>query len=426
LLDLERELFSRPHRFLVITQNSAELRPAGGFMETYGIAEFGPDGFALTRHADIHALPVDSLDLPAPPGERLGSGRVSFIDANWWMDFPTSASKMLQLWRGLGQPEIDGIVAVDIPMIESLLEIHGPIRVPESDVPLTAANVVSQLTTISERDRAANAPQARNPVLSLANTLVARVTDMTAEQVAPTLEVFASAAEEKHLQIYLLNPEAQAAMVTVGWSGALDPPEGTTDLLAVSNGVVTPSKANLGVTKTLDYQVLAKADGSARTTLSLGYRKRQLKLPGVPEEKLDNYVRAHRSPGTELTRKAKGTFATLSDLTGLPTFGDYFHLERGATRVVLRTTVPKALRSAPDPDGPVWHYRLLLAKQADLVETSATASITVPAGWRVIGSTARFRGTGQALATSAGATTVAVTTPLREDLLLDVTLAPER
>lgn len=38
-------------------------------------------------------------------------------------------------------------------------------------------------------------------------------------------------------------------MVAVGWAGALDPPEGTTDLVAVSNGDVEPSKANLGVTK---------------------------------------------------------------------------------------------------------------------------------------------------------------------------------
>lgn len=43
--------------------------------------------------------------------------------------------------------------------------------------------------------------------------------------------------------------------MTVGWSGAINPPTGTTDVLAVSNGVIQPSKANLGVSKSLDYEV---------------------------------------------------------------------------------------------------------------------------------------------------------------------------
>lgn len=251
LLALERELFSRQHRFLVVTQNSAELRPSGGFMETYGLAEFGPEGFALTRHADIHDLPKDTLKLPSPPGARLGSTHLRFEDANWWIDFPTSADRMLQLWRNLGQPEIDGIVAVDIPLIQNLLAIHGPIQVAEANVPLSAGNVVAQLTAISERDRVAKTP-GKNPVLSLANALVSRVTNMSGDQVGPTLEAMLSAADQKHLQVYLLNPQAQADMVVAGWSGALDPPANLTDLLAVSNGVVTPSKANLGVTKTID------------------------------------------------------------------------------------------------------------------------------------------------------------------------------
>lgn len=64
------------------------------------------------------------------------------------------------------------------------------------------------------------------------------------------------------------------------------------------------------------------------------------------------------------------------------------------------------------------------AKQADLVDTRATVALSVPPGWRVTDSAASFRVTGQQLATTTGATTVTLTTPLAEDLLLDVTVAP--
>ena len=425
LLGLQRELFSRQHRFLVVTQNSAELRPAGGFMETYGIAQFGPEGFALTKHADIHSLPKDTLNLPPPPGRKESDRSLSFADSNWWMDFPTSANQILQLWQNVGRSDIDGIVAVDIPLIKDLLEVHGPLEIPEGKVPLTADNVVEELTSIVEAEhRVAERSQRKNPVIALANGLVRRVTDMTGDQVLPTLAAFGRAADEKHLQIYLLDPQAQAEMVVTGWSGALDPPEGTTDLVAVSNGEVTQSKANLGVAKTIDYRVQLDPDGLARSTLTLGYKKSQPKVAGLRQETLANFVRAHRSPGAQLTSASTSEFESIRDLTGLPTFGHHFTLRRGSTSVELQTTMPQVLQqTAPQTDGPNWHYRLLVAKQADLVDTDTTASVTIPAGWRVTGATAHFRVSGKQVATTVSATTVTVATPLVEDLLLDVTLS---
>ena len=426
LLGLERELFSRQHRFLVVTQNSAELRPAGGFMETYGIAQFGPEGFVLTKHADIHSLPKDTLNLPLPPGRKVSDRHLSFPDANWWMDFPTSATQMQKLWQNVGRSEIDGIVAVDIPMMKDLLAVHGPLVIPEGKVPLTAGNVVEQLTSIVEEEHdVAERAQRKNPVLSLANRLVSRVTDMTGEQVLPTLAAFGRAADEKHLQIYLLDPQAQAEMVVAGWAGALAPPEGTTDLVAVSNGVVTPSKANLGVSKTIDYRVQLEPDGSARSTLTLGYKKSRPKVAGLAEETLANYARAHRMPGAHLAPASTGAFESVQDLTGLPTFGHYFTLRRGSTSVVLETTMPQVLhQTSTQTDGPNWRYSLLVAKQADLVDTDTTASVTVPPGWRVTGAAAHFRVSGRQVATTVTATTVTVTTPLVEDLVLDVALSP--
>ncbi|MGV8910411.1 MAG: DUF4012 domain-containing protein [Propionicimonas sp.] len=425
LLGLERELFSRQHRFLVITQNSAELRPSGGVMETYGIAEFGPEGFALTRHEDVHSLPNDTLGLPPPAGKPTGEKHLGFRDANWWMDFPTSAAQMLPLWRDVGRTDIDGIIAVDIPMIQNLLAVYGPLRIPEVKVPLTAGNVVEQLTAVVQDEHSiGNRARRPNPVLSLANQLVNQVADLTGEQVLPTLDALGRAADQKHLQIYLLDPQAQADMVTVGWSGAIDPPDGSTDLVAVSNAVVTPTKANLGVSKSIDYRVQLEPDGSARSTLTLGYRKSRLTVKGLAEETLSDYVRAHKLPGARMEPAAKTTFSSLGDPTGLATFAHSFELRRGSTKMVLSTTVPQALRPAsPERDGPDWHYRLLVAKQADLVDTDATTSVTVPAGWRVTGSSAWFRVTGKPVATSASDTTVTLSTALVEDLVLDVALS---
>lgn len=427
LLDLERRLFSGQHRFLVITQDSTDLRATGGSMETYGLVTFGPQGFALTTSADIASLPKDTLKLSRPPGKQARDGHLTFSDSNWWMDFPTSATTMAQFWKNLGQPEIDGVVAVDVPMIQDLLGIYGPLVIPEAKAPLTASNLVDQLTDVVPREGVTIEKQRKKAVISLTTELVNRVTDLSTDQLLPTIESFVKAADEKHLQVYLLDPTAQADMVAVGWAGGLEPPDGTTDLVGVSNSDLEPGKANLGVTKSLDYSVVVNPDGGAGSTLKLGYNKSGRKIPGVKNKQWTTYLQAHRLAGTQLDPASKGAFTSLEDPTGVPTFGHHFQLRRGSRNVVLETTMPQVLRPVPtgDGDGPLWLYRLLLVKQADLVDTRATFSLTVPPGWRVADAQASFRVTGKRVTTTTGTTTVTLTTPLSEDLLVDVTVAPD-
>lgn len=439
LLELERRLFGKQHRFLVLSQNSAQLRPTGGFPGTYGLVEIGPDGFRLTEFADIYTLPKDTLDLPIPDGGQVNQRHFYLRNANAWLDFPTSANVVLQLWENMGQPQIDGIVAIDIPTIRDLLKVFGPISVPESDEPLTAKNVMEQLSYVVSIEHSGKTYQERkDAVISLAKAVVERITHLGGDEFLPTMTSLANSANEKHIQLFFSDPEAQAAIIAVGWSGAIDPPTDTTDVVAVSNSVVArPAKANLGVSKSLDYLVRLEADGSAETRLRLKYKKSFDSPLGDLQKWLVNYARVHRAPGT--TKAASGgtkAVETLSETVGLPTFGHQFRLDRGkSTTVELRTRVPEALRSgvaAPVVGGPAVgrpngsveasHYRLLIARQADLVDTAVTVTVQVPAGWKVVGAAAWFRASGTALETSGGDTEVTLTTRLKQDLVLDVNL----
>ena len=436
MLDLERYLFSKQHRFLVVAQNSSELRPTGGFMGSYGLLEMGPESFRLDRFADIYTLPRDTLNLPIPPGGQVNYKHFYFRNSNWWMDFPTSAKQMLVFWDNLAQPKVDGVLAVDIPLLRNLLEVHGPVTVPESTTPITAKNVMERLNELVQYEISGQADRKdrKVAVASLVAVLFDWVSNLPPEESRATLAALATSVAEKHIQLYVTDPAAQAAVVTSGWSGALDPPAGTTDLMAVSNGVVKPSKANIGVDKTLDYRVTLAGDGSADTTLTLGYRKSPKLYKGVPQQWLANYVRVHRLGDTHLVTGSDG-FESLMDATELPTFGQYFRLDPGAsTTVALHSRVPGAFRRGPvsaseSPGGAssqrgaeAGHYRLLLVRQADLVDTAATVTVAVPQGWEVVGSAASFRVSGVAVKTTSLSGAVSVETPLTQDLLLDVTL----
>lgn len=422
LLNLERYFFSAQHRFLVPAQNNAEIRPTGGFPGTYGLVEFGPEGLKLSSFKDVLALPRDTLNLPNPDG-RVANRHFYFRNANWWIDFPTSANVMLQLWQNMRQPQVDGIIAIDLPTIRGLLEVFGAITVPESKIPLTADNVVERLSYIVELEFSGHtwdSPKKKEAVVSLAGAVVDRLVHPREGELAATIESLARSASERHIQVYLTDPDAQANVVKVGWSGAIDPPDGMTDLVAVSNAIILPGpKANLGVDKSLDYTVSFAGNGTASTTLGLGYRKGSENPLGEHQRLLSNYVRVHRATGTVLTGKAPG-IAQLNDATKLPTFAHFFQLESGAsTTVTVSTSVPGALRF--DSDGTA-HYRLLIVKQADLVDADLTVQVTAPEGWQVASAAGTWRGTGDSVAGVVSGNSVRFAQSLRQDVVIDVVL----
>ncbi|MCA0295785.1 MAG: DUF4012 domain-containing protein [Actinobacteria bacterium] len=435
LLALERYVFSGQHRFLVLAQNGAQLRPTGGFPGTYGLVEVGPDGLKLSEFADIFTLPADTLMLPSPPGMDK-KPQLYLRNANWWIDFPTSGEVITRLWESMEprQPKLDGIIALDLSTISDLLKVFGPIRVPESKVALTWQNVVEQLSYVVEVEKSGLDEQnKKNAVVSLAKAVMKRLLDLSDDEFRPVMTALATSANQRHIQLYLTDADAQRALVATGWSGAIAPPEGTTDVLAVSHAIVKrPAKGNMGVAKSLDYQVQLGEDGTAATVLTLGYHKDPDVPLGYLADRFRPYLRVHRATGTTLD--GESPFTAVDDATGLPTFARTFGVPKAASATVeLRTRVPDAVRdgvappttgAAPSADvgTAARHYRLLLVRQADLVDTDTTITVQAPSGWRIVSSAAEFRNDGARVATSGDAQHVSLATPLLQDLVLDLTL----
>ena len=133
--------WNEPRRYLVLTQDPAELRPTGGFIGSYGIIVF--DRGSMTDHRFEDVVPLDyPWDYPRiePPQQLadylLGAQQPwQFADANWSPDFPTSARDALQLYTNeSGDAEIDGVIGITTYTIDEILKVTGPVEVPDYDV----------------------------------------------------------------------------------------------------------------------------------------------------------------------------------------------------------------------------------------------------------------------------------------------------
>ncbi len=416
-------LASRDHRILVVSQDGAELRPTGGFAGSFGIIDVGPAGVRLEAYHDVYTLPMPSPRVTPPLGALMHSS-FSFRDANWWIDFPTSARSMLGLWSRQAQAPVDGIIAIDTVAIGNLLAATGPVTVPGDGI-FTSSNLLARLLYLVEIKRGGQTDR-KNVLAALASELEKRLMGSGLAELAKSASAIVQSADAKHIQAYLGDPRAQAVVDARGWSGRVAPPVGTTDVLAVSNAMNLGSKANAAMRKAIGYEVALRPDRSADTTLTLGYAA-TAPYPKELPKRFRNWLRVYRAPGTVFlgVHGRVGMAQTVVEF-GFPAEVRTFNLLYGQRRTeTLTARVPDAIRAGVGPAArdSVAYYRLYLVRQADIEDVLTTLRVTVPPGWRVTDASARFIASGATAPLSIGSDRVSMTVPLRGDLDLQVRIS---
>ncbi len=141
-------------KYIVILQNSDEIRATGGFMGSFFILETKNGLLEPIKIQDIYA-PDGQFNgfIEAPKGlnEYLSSGKgMRLVDANWWPNFPDSAKQIISFFKNIEQQNYQGVIAVNLNIIEELLELTGEIYLPDYDKTVNKNNFAQ----IAREDRA--------------------------------------------------------------------------------------------------------------------------------------------------------------------------------------------------------------------------------------------------------------------------------
>ncbi len=428
LLRLASYLFSSDHKVLVVSQDGAELRPTGGFAGSFGIIDVGPKGVRLETYQDVYTLPDPTTRVPPPPGAIM-TRNFSFRDANWWIDFPTSARAMLGFWDMDRQPTVAGIIAIDTVAMKDLLGAVGPVLVPSFRETFTSENLLQRLLYLVEVKEGGKSTR-KGVLTALAAELEARLLDANPALLQKSAMALGNAAGTKHVQMYFTDSRAQSAAETLSWSGRVAPPSGTTDVVAISNAMTRPGKVNVAMSKTIDYRVGLQPDGSAQTTLTLSYANTAPYPTHMPSV-FQDWLRVYRAAGTIFTAVTPtgDKTATMPEF-GFPAEVRTFTLRRGQSSTeILTARVPSALRadaaSAAAHRG-AEHYGLYFVRQNDLEDVPTVVTVTAPPGWRWTGASARFIASGKPLPVAVARDSVRLAFPLSGDVELDVRVVPSQ
>ena len=262
-----------PRRYLVLTQNPAELRPTGGFIGSYGIIAFDKGRITERTFQDVFLLDLP-WDFPfiKPPTELanylLGPKQPwQLADANWSPDFPTSARDALRLYTNeSGDTRIDGVLGITTYTIDELLKVTGPITVPEYGV--TIASGETTLKTL-QLTRAAKPGENRKAFLSaFADRLFASLLGLPPRQWADVLGQADRFRSQRLLLAWFKNADDEAVATRNGFDGAVRQDPGDY-VYPVDSNVAPASKLNAIATRSLRLDVAIDPVGNARNTLDV-------------------------------------------------------------------------------------------------------------------------------------------------------------
>jgi hypothetical protein len=226
---------NKPKHYLIEQVNPAELRAGGGFIGSWSLIRADQGDVRLVKSGDgyewmsayhrPHPGERGYVDPPGPFKEFIQGTSWTFVDSNFFPDFPSNAQAGINFAQsGLGI-HIDGVIALDYYVVARLVGLTGPQPVPgfPSIAPLTGENLV---TTLLDWDLRAISDEYAGAVHkamlgAVAEKLLPKVVALQAGQWPALLSTLNDLAANRHLQAWFENPDAQKAIDQYGWSAVM-------------------------------------------------------------------------------------------------------------------------------------------------------------------------------------------------------------
>jgi len=361
-----------PRSYLVLAQNSDELRATGGFISGVGLLRLDGGRIVELSFQDSYAVYDPSKPHPPPPPALRKYMKADILllrDTNWSPDFPTTAQMAASLYALDEGTVVDGVIAADLTAVQWLVEALGPLHLEGYDQPVSEHNVLEFMkatwaappgtATIAERTQSDWWGHRKDFMGILLEGMLARLESGEDLELGRLIWALKRSLDEKHVLIHVDDPQTAELLAASGWDGALHPGEG--DFLLVVDSNVGFNKVNPRIEQQIGYQVTLEQCrgnpcgcppcGRPHAELTLRYRhtaairlEECIQEPRYGDDYDDmmnrcyfDYVRVYVPAGSEL-RQASGfeldSVESLPGEQGTQFFAGFFVMAPGEEREI--------------------------------------------------------------------------------------------
>lgn len=287
--------------YLIVGQNSDELRPTGGFMGSMALVSV--QGGKIVRFEvpkggtyDIQGQIQTSVKPPLPL--QMINKRWELQDANWYPDFPASAEKIISVYEEARRETVDGVIAVNARVLERLLAVLGPVALEGEMVGESA--IIDTLSASIKEKRVAQSAEPKAVLGDLVGELQSALTRSDATDIVQLLLTLSTSLSEKDIQIYAKDTTIQKQVASFGWAGVLQQVSPKQDYLSVNVSNIGGGKSDAFIDQQVSYDVAVTGQGKVFGMVSI---TRSYMTEGVDvSESVPNiaYVRAYVPYGATL------------------------------------------------------------------------------------------------------------------------------
>ncbi|MFF5216889.1 DUF4012 domain-containing protein [Micromonospora sp. NPDC000442] len=260
-----------PRRYLLVSQNSAELRATGGMFGAYAVIEANKGRVKMGAQGSSSSLGRFVQPVKVPAEVRALWGELPGIypaDVNLSPHFPTAAALYREMYRRHSGEQVDGVLAVDPVVLSYLLKATGPVRVP-GGVALSAENAVR--TLLSDTYQRMDPSEQDNFFAGAAATVF---DTLFARNIHPNglLSVFNRSIQERRILFWSARPEEQRTFGDSRMAGTL-PEQDTVPTVGVFLNDGSGAKLGYYLRQTADLTVGdCHADGRRELSLRVTLR----------------------------------------------------------------------------------------------------------------------------------------------------------
>ncbi len=262
--------------YLVLLQDNQELRPTGGFFQSMALVTVD-QGMIIDRQIfdsyQIDNLFAGKVDPPTEVEKYLGENQLYARDANWDPDFKTSSDQISWFVEKSLNKEIDGVIGLNLYVIQDVLKALGPVDVPEYNEILTDKNILeraefhSEINLVNEKDK-----------VNYLSTVLERTLDsvfLTSKEKIPSLlGSFYQNLLSNQAVISMDDVGLMGTIESLGWSGGVVTPECPSELVGdycLVDSVyqveanVGVNKANYSLDRSIEHNISLQSGGVVHT-----------------------------------------------------------------------------------------------------------------------------------------------------------------
>lgn len=396
--------FEGRRSYLIALLNPSELRFSGGAALVFAPLALDEGALEVEEPHTVRGdLKLQLMDLwEGVEGNDFHRDNTRVMNSTFAPSWSVSGEELLRAWEVNQEERHDGVIALDVVAIASLVGTAGGIDVPGYGQ-ITQDNLVE--TLVGSYDDFYPDADSQD---GLNARLIPAFKDamFNGGDYVEKVRTLAGAADGRHFALYLRDPEVQQGVADLGLEGDLTEPEG--DYVGLFTQNLNGSKVDYWQRRRITLDVRLTRRGSARNRLEARIHNDTPPFPfPIPDPRIGYFTRhAKLTVGAFLPKDVKVSDATAAGRRWRPEVRDFYDHSYVRRRLPLKPTEEKSLtleyrvqhasrestsggfvyHLAVDPQGTVNPDRFRVSVKLPRGHRAAA----LPEGWREKGRRLRF------------------------------------